>query len=306
MLARIVGGASVADTDAGVNAERALALMNEALGKTECNTAANYARVAIRLAKRENKEAAVVPKALYGLGQAYEELGRYYEATIAYEEVTRRHKDARDVAASCALGLVKCYQSLKGKIKNKYDTDGYESALRFLTDNYPNEGKGLAPFLLALQLQDGRKYDDASKEYEKVPADAGDMYDRALYLDALCRYLSAKQLQRDKKDAKAVFEKAEAKLKKALEVYSKDAGVVEDRKRKRKDLDAETRFLLADVLLLETLNKPKEVLPLLEKADVLYAGNADRLSRAGLFRVLAHLKLQALDAAEAQLKALLE
>ena len=60
------------------------------------------------------------------------------------------------------------------------------------------------------------------------------------------------------------------------------------------------------MLLQDTINKPADVIPLFENADKLYEGSAERLSRAGLNRILAYLKLKQTDKAEEALKVLLE
>src|SRR5205807_292337 len=82
-----------------------------------------------------------------------------------------------------------------------------------------------------------------------------------------------------------------------------DAGIAEDRKKKRSDLDAEARFLLADILLKDAVNKPDEVLALFEHVKY---DNPERVSRAGLFKILADLKSQRIDAAESELRILLQ
>ncbi|MEZ0228369.1 MAG: tol-pal system YbgF family protein, partial [Planctomycetota bacterium] len=307
MLAKLAGGGgggSLEDKDAGVDAGRALALMNEALGKGELNNTTSYARLAIRKAKEEGKPE-IVPQALVGLAQAYFDLGRYYEAAIGYEEVCRRYKDSK-VAGEAARGRVNCYNILRLRAPNAHDRKEYEEALKFLTESFPNEGKGFGDYLLALQYQEEGKFEDAAKSYDKVPADAGDMYDKSLYTASLCRYLLAMQQVKDKKDPKDTLNVTAANLKKAIDFFAKNEGVTDDRKKKRFDLDAEARFLLADVLLKEQVNRPADVLPLFEKAAKDYEGNADRLSRAGFWCILANLKLGRLEAAEGDCNILLE
>jgi hypothetical protein len=307
MAAKLSGASASADADAGVNSARALQLMDEAIDKGEHNTAATWARSAIRLGKAEGIESKVAPRALFALGEAYFGLGRNYEAAIAYEEVARRFKDDHTFAPQAAIGAVKCYQIMKGKAPNDFDKRKYEEALKFLNDNFSGQGTGVGAFLLALELQDDGKYDEASKEYAKVPPEGGDTYDKALYSGALCRYLYAKSLQKDKKDsANGVFQETAAALQKAIDAFAKDDGVNDDRKKKRRELDADARFLLADVLLLDAVKKPEQVLPLLEKAETAYEGSVDRISRAGLYRILAYLKLGKTEEAEKQVQILIE
>lgn len=307
MLAKLAGGGGGGATDdalAGVDSGRALALMNEALTKGELNTAASYSRLAIRKAKDEGKSD-VIPQALVGLGQAYYELGRFYEAAIAYDEVCRRYKDSK-VAGEASRGVVNCYNFLRLRAPNGHDKAKFDDALKFLTDNFQNESKGFGEYLLALQYQEDKKFEEAAKYYDKVPPEAGDIYDKSLYTSSLCRYLLAQDLLKEKKDAKDSLNATVSGLKKALEVFAKNDGVADDRKKKRFDLDAEVRFLLADVLLKEAVNKPAEVLPLFERAAKDYEGNADRLSRAGFWCILANLKLGRLEAAESECNILLE
>ncbi len=306
MLAKLAGGGggAVEDKDAGVDSVRALALMQEALNKGEYNNTTSYARLAMRKAKEEGKPD-IIPQALVGLSQAYFDLGRYYEAAIGYEEICRRYKDSK-VAPEAARGRVNCYNILRLRAPNAHDKKEYEEALQFLTQNFPNEGKGFGDYLLALQYQEEGKFEEAAKSYDKVPTEAGDMYDKSLYTASLCRYLSAQQAIKEKKDPKDILNVTAANLKKAIDFFAKTDGIAEDRKKKRFDLDAEARFLLADVLLKEQVNRPAEVLPLFEKAQKDYEGNADRLSRAGFWCILANLKLGRLEAAEGDCNLLLE
>ena len=309
MLSRVAsgggGGGGGEHTNAGVNADRALALMDEALGKNELGNAANYCRLAIRRAKEEGKISDIIPKALIGLGQVYEEQVRFYEAAIAYEEVTTRYSDSK-VAGQAAQKAVNCYLQLKSRVPNEHDKGKYESSLKVLTDKYPNEGKGFGDYLLGRQLQEENKFDEAAKYFEKVPPDAGEMYDKSLYTASVCRFAFAQLQMKDKKDVKQLLIDTAANLKKTIDTFAKNDGIADDRKRSRKELDAEARFLLANVLLTDTMNKPEEVLPLFEHAATEFEGNPDRVSHAGEFRISADLKLKRYDAAESELKILLD
>jgi hypothetical protein len=308
MLARVAsggGGGGGEDVNAGVNADRALALMDEALGKNELGNASNYSRLAIRRAKEEGKTSDIIPKALIGLGKVYGEQGRYYEAAIAYEEVIAKFGDSK-VAGQAAQEAVNCYLQLKSRVPNEHDKGKYDSSLKVLTDKYPNEGKGFGDYLLGRELQEENKYDEAAKYFEKVPPEAGEMYDKSLYTASVCRFALAQQQLKEKKDAKQLLSDTAANLRKTIETLGKNDGISDDRKRSRKDLDAEARFLLANVLLTDTINKPEDVLPLFEHASTDFEGNPDRLSHAGEFRINADLKLKRYDAAESELKVLLE
>ncbi|HZU96638.1 MAG TPA: hypothetical protein VFF73_08110, partial [Planctomycetota bacterium] len=262
-------------------------------------------RKAIRLAKIEGKPDAV-PAALAGLGGAYMRLGRYYEAAIAYDEVCHRYENSKS-APDAAQQVVICFNILRFRAPNGRDKQKYEDALKYLTDRFPDQGKGFGDYALAEQYKEEGKFDDAAKYYEKVPAEAGEMFDKALYAAGLARYLSAQAQLKDKKDPKATLLETQQTLEKALSTYAQnDDKVTADRKAKRKDFDADARFLLADVLMTDQVNQPEKVLPLFEHASTDYEGNADRLSRAGFWNVKANLKLGRFDAAEAELGRLLK
>jgi tetratricopeptide (TPR) repeat protein len=299
------GGGGGGEEDAGVDSARAIKLMEDALTKDELNTATTWARKAIRLAKTEGKPD-VIPAALAGLGAAYYRLGRYYEAAIAYDEVCHRYENAK-AAPDAAQQVVICFNIVRFRCPNGRDKQKYEDALKYLTDRFPDQGKGFGDYALAEQYKEEGKFDDAAKYYEKVPAEAGDMYDKALYAAGLARYLSAQAQLKAKQDPKATLLEAQQTLEKAIGIYAQnDDKVTADRKAKRKDMDADARFLLADVLMTDQVNQPEKVLPLFEHASTDYEGNADRLSRAGFWGIKANLKLGRFDAAEAQLGVLLK
>jgi tetratricopeptide (TPR) repeat protein len=301
MLGRLAGGGGGDDQSAGINADRALALMDEALGKGEFGQCTTWARIAIRKAKDEGK-LEIIPKALLGLGSSYQEMGRYYESAIAYQEVTTRYRDSK-VAADAAKGIVTCYAYLHYRTPSDHDKQKYEDALKFFSDNFPGQGNGFVDYLLGDQYREDGRLDDAAKSYDKVPPAGLDTYDKALVAASKCRYLLAQEKLKKKEDAKALLLDTAAALRKAIDTYSKSDGVTPDRQAKRKDLDVDARFLLANVLLEDVVNQPEEVLKLFENISF---DSADSQSRAGLDRIQANLKLGRLDAAEAELGILID
>jgi tetratricopeptide (TPR) repeat protein len=273
-----------------LSSAEALELMEKALGQGAFPRAASLARMALAAG---GKDARVAAQALLGLARSYEARARYYEASIAYEEVTRRAaNDAHpDVVSSAALGLVKCCEAARHGA-SAFDDEACAHALAVLSRVDAAAGRSLVPFHRGRKLEDERRYAEAADEFAKVLPEAQALHDEALYAGAWCRFQAARE-QRGNPEGPAVFLALEASLVDTLAAYAGDPGT-EERRKRRHELEAEVRFLLADVLLKN--GAPARVLALLEKADP-----ARSPGRIGSFRVEAHLALGDLGAAEAEL-----
>jgi len=207
-----------------VTAKRALEDMNEALDRGQHALAIAHARSA-RLAARREQSKRDEALALEGLGRALEGERRVLEAAIAYEEAA---------TPRAALGFVRCAETVRSRDPGPFANTLCERALALLSRD-PAAKRGLAPFLLAKQLQEAGRYAEAATRYDEVAPDAGEIHDEALYGSACCRFADAA----GKKES---LEAVESRLRDLLA---------------RKATHANARLLLAETLL--QLGRPAEV-----------------------------------------------
>ncbi len=207
-----------------VTAKRELEDMNDALDRGQLAVAIARARAARAAARREQNRPDEA-LALEGLGRALESERRVLEAAIAYEEAAKPR---------AALGFVRCAETVRSRDPGTFANTLCERALALLSRD-PAAKRGLAPFLLAKQLQEAGRYADAARSYDEVAPDAGEIHDEALYGSACCRFADAA----GKKES---LEAVESRLRDLLA---------------RKATHANARLLLAETLL--QLGRPAEV-----------------------------------------------
>lgn len=258
---------------AGVSSDRALKHMNEALERKQASLALSHARSALSAARVEGKKESELA-ALEGVGRSLEAQRRVLEARVAYEEVAGSAKAPADLAMRSALGAVRCAEVERARDPGAHANGVCERTLALLEKRDPRARKGLAPFLLAKQLQDQSRFAEAARSYDQVSAESGEIHDESLYAGACCRFMDAK----GKAEALAEVEKRLVLL----------------LARPKTGLHEQAKNLLAEVLL--QTNRPERVASLLEGA-----------TEPGLqYRAIAHVRLGQLDQAESLVATLLD
>lgn len=288
-LARL-SGRSDAETS-----EAALKLAEEAAEKAQWDRTAAHARNAHALSRRENKEAQVAPRALLVLGHSYEARHRLFEASLAYEEVGRRFPGTKDLAAQAALSLVKCAEQLRATLPGPESDRACESALALLAERDPNAAKGLAPYLLGRHLLEAGKPLEAADAFDKVEASAGRLHDEALLFSAQARWVGAR--------GKGDPVKTAAALEVAVAALSRP--VANEADNGRRELAAEARLLLGEVLLAEPA-QPAKALAAVDGLAAQLRDQPERRGRALLVEAHARCRLGKLGDAEAVLARLLD
>ncbi|MCC6741994.1 MAG: tetratricopeptide repeat protein [Planctomycetia bacterium] len=208
---------------------------------------------------------------LWKMGGIYERLDRPYDAVICYETIaTDYQKWAK--AAEAAFRAAQVWNTIAAAIgeERSWEKDQVAKNLTTLTSKWPNDPNSKnAQYLVADALYQKGKYDDAAKEFAKVPEDAK-LYEQAIVMAGRCYYDQAKKLWAAGTKDKTVtdmFDKAETSFRKYLDYVKKGPSKIEEIQKNRPGVEAFCKQALANVLMHDARKKFPEAIKVLDEID---------------------------------------
>lgn len=235
--------------------------------------------------------------------------GWSFEAALAFDTAAERWPKA-DKASEAVYQAMLCYMRLNGEDKRPWFKKRGDERMKTLRTQYPTSARSFFAQLVEGQdLERDGKYLEAARSYEQVQPGT------ASYLDAQfsagnAYFRQAFTLCQAKKEGEAAqfVKQAETLLKKALtDLEAAAAGTMDLEQQSRASNTAfRARASLAQLYLMDCVNKPAEVLNILQGVDEKYADDADKVGAAWNFRISALQKQGKLDEAVALLDALVK
>ena len=266
---------------------------------------------AIAGAKGTPKEANVSCEAYLVIGGVFLQRGPgwAFEAALAYDTAAERWPKA-EKAPEAVYQAMLCYSRMNGDDKRPWFKKRVDERLKTLATQYPTSPRAFyAQLVEGGDLEREAKYLEAARVYEQVQPGtpsyleaqfrAGNAYFRQAY--ALCQAKKEGEAGQYVKQAETMLKKSRTDLEGAVEATM--------------DLEAQSRFgnlsfqaraALAQLYLMECVNKPAEVLKVLEGVDERFADDAEKVGTAWTFRISALEKQGKLDEAVALLDALVK
>lgn len=224
------------------------------------------------IAAAEAAEASdAIPDLLWKMGSVYERLDRPYDAVICYETIaTDYQKWAK--AAEASFRAAQVWNTIAAAIgeEKSWEKDQVSKNLTTLTSKWPNDPNSKnAQYLVADALYQKGKYDDAAREFAKVPEDAK-LYEQAIVMAGRCYYDQAKKLWAGGAKDKAttdMFDKAETSFRKYIDYVKKGPSKIEEIQKNRPAVEAFCKQALANVLMHDAKKKFAEAIKVLDEID---------------------------------------
>jgi tetratricopeptide (TPR) repeat protein len=219
-----------------------------------------------------------VPDLLWKMGSVFERLDRPYDAVICYETIANDYgANPKAKPAEAAFRAAQVWNGIAAAIgeEKSWEKDQITKNLTLLTTKWPNDSNSKnAQYLVADALYQKGKYEEAAKEFTKVPEDAK-LYEQAIVMAGRCYYDLAKRMwNAGTKDKKAtdMFDQAETAFTKYLAVVKKGPSKNEEIQKARPSVEAFCKQALANVLMHEAKKKYIEALKMLDEIDNPVAG----------------------------------
>ena len=303
--ANLIGGGGQID------AASTLKIAGTMMAKGNGEKALEICRQAIAGARGTENEAKVGVEAYLLMGEVYRQRGAgwNFEMAQCYDSAIERWPNAEktpEVVYQSMLAWLRINQEDK-RPSFKKRADDRE---KMLLTQFPNHPRSFfAQLNEAEELENEGKYLEAAERYQKIQPTAAS-YLQAQFGAGNSYFRAAAKLCAEKKEGEAAqyVKQAETLLKKAKDDL--DAAV-----KNTMDLEAQSRFestgfraraSLAQLYLLDCVNKPGEVLTVLEGVDDRYAADGDKIAAAWGFRISALEKQGKLDEAVALLDSLVK
>lgn len=266
---------------------------------------------AIALARGSPKEANVSCAAYLLIGQIFMQRGPgwSFEAALAYDTAAERWPKA-EKAPEAVYQAGQCYARLNGDDKRPWFKKRVDERLKTLATQYPTHPRAhYAQITEGLDLERENKFLEAARLYEQIQPGtpsyleaqfrAGSAYFRQAY--ALCQAKKAGEAAQYVKQAETLLKKARVDLEGAV-----DSTMDLEAQSSYARLGFQARAALAQLYLMECVNKPAEVLKVLEGVDERFADDPEKVGTAWTFRISALEKQGKLDEAVALLDALVK
>ncbi len=292
-----------------LNAKNLLALANQSAGGGETDKAMDLCRQVLALARGQPNEQDLGAEACVLLGALYGGREQYEEAVVAWDTVMERY--AKGSSAPDALWRsINGYIKLGAKQRRALWDKRYRDRVAALGTNFPKH-----PNASRVMLLEGQRREDegdflaAAQFYDKIQK-GSPAYEESQFRAGNAYVRHARKLASDGKtaEAKTIYLKAEEILRRAM-ADAKDAikkNLDPDAKPRLVGVDFSARVALAGVLLAEAVNKPGEVIALLEDAETLFPGDGDKLGNIWDIRFRAYKAEGKLEEGLAKLEAALK
>jgi hypothetical protein len=266
---------------------------------------------AIALVKGTPKEANLSCEAYLLIGGIFLQrgMGWAYEAVLAYDTAAERWPRA-EKAPEAVYQAMLLYMRLNGDDRRPWYKKRADERLKTLAAQYPTHARAqYAQLAEGTDLEREGKFLDAARLYEQIqPGTASFLEAQFRAGNAYFRHAFTLCQAKKEGEAKQYIQQAETLLKKAqTDLDAAVSGTM--------DLDAQSRYsssafqaraALAQLYLMECVNKPGEVKKVLDGVDERYGDDAEKVSMAWTFRISALEKQGKLDEAVALLDTLVK
>ena len=273
--------------------------------------ALEIAHQAVAQSRGTPKEANVSCEAYLLIGSIFLQRGPGWslEAALAYDTAAERWPKA-EKAPEAVYQAMLVYMRLNGEDKRPWFKKRGDDRMKTLATQYPTSARSsFAQLVEGQDLERDGKFLEAARSYEQVqPGTAS--YLSAQFSAGNAYFRQAHALCQAKKEGEAAqfVKQAETLLKKALtDLEAAVAGTMDlEAQARSSDTAFRARASLAQLYLLDCVNKPAEVLKVLENVDERYADDGEKVGAAWNFRISALQKQGKLDEAVALLDALVK
>lgn len=263
---------------------------------------------------RGNAELAIAADDMLGaqagfrLGSAFWRRSWFHEAVVAWDGAADRFQKGKD-APECMWSAITGYTELQKQEQTPYYKTRARDRMSELATRYPTHPyASMASIIEGQQIEADGEFARAADAYQRIaPGSAG--YEEGLYRAGSAWYRQARKLKSDGKSAE--FTTAVAR---AEELLKKSMPALEQAATKTLEIAAQDRFKglayaarvnLAELYLLEGVNRPADVLPLFANVDSEFPGDTNKLAAARGLRLKALQQSGKLDEAISLLDALL-
>ncbi len=267
-----------------------LELAETSAGRGELERAVALGQQVLILARGTNEEADLGARAGLLLGALFAQRGWLHEAAVAWDSAADGYAKGKD-APECLWRAVNCYLTLQSREQRPYYGQRARARMTELAERYADHPyASMARIIEGQQLEAEQDFARAAEVFESVaPGTAG--YEEALYRAGNAWSRLARKLHQSGETSAATpaVAKAEDLLKKAqtaleaAQARTLDAAA-QDRLR---GFAFSARVSLANLYLLEGVNRPADVLALFEGVEKTFPGEATVSSALALrFRAL--------------------
>jgi tetratricopeptide (TPR) repeat protein len=286
-----------------------LVLANTQAGSGESDKAMETCRQVLALARGSKDEQNLGSDACVLLGALYSQKELYEEAVTAWDAAIERYPDGTSTA-DALWRSINGYIKLGVKQKRAIWDKRYRERVTQLSTKFPNNPNTARVALLEGQRrEDEGDYNGAAQIYEKIQKGSA-AFEEAEFRSGAAYAKHAHKLFSDGKaaEAKVAYAKAEQVLRKTTaDVKEALKKTLEpDVQARLAGIDFSARVALSGVLLSEAVNKPAEVPALLEDAEKICGGDANKLGNIWDLRFKSYQAQGKLDEALAQLEAALK
>jgi tetratricopeptide (TPR) repeat protein len=304
--AKLLGGAGGGQIDAA----NTLKIAGSLAGR-DPERALQVCHQAIAAARGTDKEASVGVEGYLLIGSIFlqREPPWYFEAALAFDTAAERWPKAEKAPEAVYQSML-TYLHLNTEDKRPWFKKRADDRLKSLSTLYPNHLRAAyAQLADGTQLEAEGKFQEAAELYQRIQPGSA-VYLEAQYRAGNAYFRLARKLCLEKKEGEAAqwVKQAETLLKKAqhdLEAAVKGTMDLETQSR-YENTGFQARVALAQMYLLDCVNRPTEVLKVLEGVDDRYANDAEKLAAAWGFRISALEKQGKLDEAVALLDSLIK
>jgi hypothetical protein len=290
--------------------EKVLRIAQTYLERGDTEQALRVAHRAIDAIGRDQKQASVGIDAWMMIASIYMRRdGNWdHEVALAFDSAADAF-GGNEKAADAVLQSMKTYLRLAKAEKKPFYKKRAEDRQKTLISKYPStRAAGEAALFEADGLAAENKYVEAADLYGRVQPGAS-MYLEAQFKAGECYFFHARELlsqEAKKAEGKTFAGQAETLMKKAMVEADKQREKTLDLAQKASldNLGLRARSRLARLYLTEGVDKPADVIPLLEGADERYSGNPEAVAQIWQDRISALQRLGRLDEAITMLDAL--
>jgi tetratricopeptide (TPR) repeat protein len=227
------------------------------------------------------------------LGIMYFQKGNVHEAAVAWDTSAQRYSKGKD-APECMWRAVNGYITLQPDAPPYYK-ELVRDRMATLVKTFPQSSyASKAAIIEGAQLEAERKYAEAAAIYERVtPGSAA--YDEAMFRagNAWSRMAQAALKSGNAAEAKKAIEQAETKLKQTRANLEAEADKTLDlaQQERMRDNAFGARVGLANLYLVEGVDRPADALALFERVESEFPGDEGKIATAGNLRLRALMKL---------------
>jgi tetratricopeptide (TPR) repeat protein len=273
--------------------------------------AIQVAHQAIGAAHGTPKEANIGCEAYLLIGTLYLQRGPGWtmEAALAFDTAAETWPKAEKAAQAVSQSM-SAYLRLNSEDKRTWFKKRADDRQKTLSTQYTNDPLAARANLAGAQTLEGEgKFLEAAAEYQKLQP-GSPIYLEAQFRAGSCYFQHARKLCLDKKEGEAAqfVKQAETLVKKARADFDEaQKGTMDlEAQARLKNSGFQARVTLAQLYLLDCVNRPADVIEALKDVDEAYSNDEDKLATAWGLRISALEKQGKLDEAIALLDSLMK